>query len=202
MNSRDHWEKIYETKTPDQCSWTEDIPQTSLEFIHELNLPKTARIIDIGGGDSKLLDHLVAAGYQNITVLDISENAIARARTRLGKKSDSINWVRTDITEFNTTEKFDCWHDRATFHFLTTDEQVEKYLTIARKTIRGYMVLATFSDSGPDKCSGLFIKKYGEADLQNQLSDGFEKIVCKTEDHLTPFGTKQNFIFCSFRRTN
>jgi hypothetical protein len=195
-----HWEKVYETKTPEQVSWTQTVPQTSLDFIHGFGLSKNAAIIDIGGGDSNLVDFLLEDGFQNITVLDISVTAIEKAKTRLGQKSDLIKWVVSDITEFQTEEHFDLWHDRATFHFLTNDSQIAAYLAVAGETINNYMVIGTFSEKGPDKCSGLPIKQYTERQLQTRLNKDFEKIRCIHEDHITPFQTKQNFLFCSFKR--
>jgi 2-polyprenyl-3-methyl-5-hydroxy-6-metoxy-1,4-benzoquinol methylase len=200
MNVRDHWEKIYQTRAPEQNSWTQNIPQSSLVLIGNLNLPKTARIIDVGGGDSKLVDFLIEDGYRDITVLDISSVSLDKAKARLGEKAKEIKWIRADITEFEPSVKYDCWHDRATFHFLTTPSQIENYIETAGKAIGGYMILSTFSDRGPDQCSGLVVKKYSEQELQRHLAKGFRKIECKTEDHHTPSGNIQNFIFCSFKR--
>lgn len=199
-NAKKHWETVYETKNPDQVSWTQAVPKTSLDFIHSFGLPKTARIIDIGGGDSKLADYLLDEGYENITVLDISATALEKAKIRLGEKSKKINWVVSDITEFKPENKFDVWHDRATFHFLTSAEQVAKYMDIARRSVTGFMMIGTFSTTGPSKCSGLEIKQYSEETLTEELKNGFDKIKCITEDHLTPFDSKQNFLFCSFKK--
>lgn len=197
---REHWDRIYTTKQPHEVSWTQELPKTSLEFVHSFSLSKTAAIIDVGGGDSKFVDYLLAEGYENVTVLDISEKAIERAKARLGDKAISVNWIVSDVTEFRPSVKYDVWHDRATFHFLTTNDQIKIYLATARQAITNYLVLGTFSDQGPKKCSGLDIHQYTEEELQRQLSDGFKKIKCITEDHSTPFNTKQNFLFCSFRR--
>lgn len=197
-NQKAHWDDVYRHKTPEQVSWTQAVPQTSLDFIQGFSLPKSASIIDIGGGDSKLVDFLLQEGYQNITVLDISEAAIKKAKARLGNQSKPINWVVSDITEFKTDKHFDLWHDRATFHFLTSQSQIAAYLQIAGKTINSYMVIGTFSENGPEKCSGLPIKQYTEEQLQNQLIKDFKKIRCIKEDHVTPFQTRQNFLFCSF----
>ncbi len=197
---KEHWDTVYATKQPNEVSWTQEVPETSLNFIHSFNLPKTASIIDVGGGDSKLVDYLLEEGYENITVLDISEKALEKAKARLGSKSNKVNWVASDITEFQPGTTYDVWHDRATFHFLTTDEQIVKYLDIARKAINGYLAIGTFSENGPKKCSGLEIKQYNEPQLQEQLANGFQKIRCITEDHITPFNTAQNFLFCSFKR--
>jgi len=195
-----HWETVYKTKNPDQVSWTQEKPKTSLDFIHSFGLEKTAKIIDIGGGDSKLADYLLDEGYENITVLDISANALEKAQNRLGHRADKINWVVSDITKFEPNTTYDIWHDRATFHFLTTTEQVAKYMDKARKSVNGYLTIGTFSENGPKKCSGLEIKQYNEQELTSKLENGFEKLKCITEDHLTPFNTIQNFLFCSFKR--
>ncbi len=198
--AQNHWDTVYKTKNPDQVSWTQDVPKTSLDFIHSFGLTKTAKIIDVGGGDSKLVDYLLDEGFENITVLDISTQALDKAKKRLGDKAEKINWVVSDITEFHPDTTFDVWHDRATFHFLTTGEQIEKYLDIARNSVSGFLTIGTFSDNGPEKCSGLQIKQYSEEKLTAELQNGFDKIRCITEDHTTPFNTKQNFLFCSFKK--
>lgn len=161
-------------------------------------------MIDIGGGDSLLADHLLSKGFTDITVLDISEAAINRAKQRLGKDADKINWIVSDIKELNTNKKFDCWHDRAAFHFLTLDSQVEKYLHVAQKSIseKGKMIVGTFSTNGPEKCSGLPVKQYSEQSLSTTFKKWFEKIRCITVDHITPSKAVQNFLFCSFKKLN
>lgn len=199
--TKQHWENVYETKNPDQVSWTQDIPETSLNFIHSFGLEKQAKIIDIGGGDSKLVDFLIDEGFENVTVLDISAKALEKAKQRLGEKANKVNWVVSDITEFEPATTFDVWHDRATFHFLTTADQISKYLSTARKAVTSYLTIGTFSTNGPEKCSGLQIKQYDEETLTNELENGFSKIRCVTEDHKTPFNTSQNFLFCSFKRS-
>lgn len=198
---KQHWDKVYSTKQPNEVSWTQETPKTSLDFIHSYNLPKSASIIDVGGGDSKLVDYLLEEGFENLTVLDISDKALERAKARLGDKADKVKWIASDITEFKPEAKYDVWHDRATFHFLTTTEQIVTYLSTARSAINGYLTIGTFSDKGPKKCSGLEIKQYTEPELETQLSTGFEKIRCITEDHITPFNTTQNFLFCSFKKS-
>ena len=197
---KEHWNMVYATKQSEEVSWTQEVPKTSLDFIHSYNLPKTAAIIDIGGGDSKLVDYLIDEGFENVTVLDISDKALDKAKVRLGEKSKKVKWIAADITEFQPDTNYDVWHDRATFHFLTTAEQIARYLDIARRAIRGYLTIGTFTENGPKKCSGLEIKQYTETQLQTQLADGFQKIRCITEDHITPFNTAQNFLFCSFKR--
>ena len=201
---QNHWDKIYSTKQPNEVSWTQDIPKTSLDFIHNANLDKQASIIDIGGGDSKLVDFLLDEGYENISVLDISEQALIRAKLRLGDKASKVNWIVSNISDFHPTTSFDFWHDRAAFHFLTTKPEVVKYLSTARQAVNenGFVTIGTFSKDGPKKCSGLDIKQYSEETLTSELENGFEKIKCVIEDHTTPFNTTQNFLFCSFKRAD
>jgi len=200
LDRKKHWETVYETKNPDQVSWTQETPKTSLEFIHSFGLIKTAKIIDIGGGDSKLVDYLLDEGFVNITVLDISAKSLEKAKNRLGEKANKVNWIVSDITEFEPNMTFDVWHDRATFHFLTKTDQIKKYMKIARNSVSGFLTIGTFSKNGPEKCSGLEIKQYNEEQLTTELKNGFDKIKCVTKDHLTPFKTTQNFLFCSFKR--
>lgn len=199
-DKKQHWEKIYLTKQPNEVSWTQEVPRTSLDFIHSFRVSKQASIIDIGGGDSKLVDFLLNEGFEDITVLDISESALNRTKQRLGQRAAKVKWVVSDITEFQPPQVYAVWHDRATFHFLTTESQITKYLDVARGSVGQFMAIGTFSDNGPAKCSGLEIKQYNEHQLQSQLSNGFSKIKCITEDHVTPFNTTQNFLFCSFKR--
>ena len=199
--SQNHWETIYRTKQPNEVSWTQDVPTTSLEFIHQFNTPKNAKIIDVGGGDSKLVDHLLDEGYQDVTVLDISEAAIDRAKARLGKRSQQVNWIISDVLNFHPKVKYDLWHDRAAFHFQTSPETVYAYLHIAEEAVAGKMIVATFSTDGPKKCSGLEIKQYNEDSLGHLFEQAhFHKLGCKREDHLTPSGGVQNFVFCSFEK--
>ena len=200
LDRKKHWETVYETKNPDQVSWTQETSKTSLEFIHSFGLKKTAKIIDIGGGDSKLVDDLLDEGFENITILDISAKSMEKAKDRLGEKANKVNWIVSDVTEFEPNMTFDFWHDRATFHFLTTTEEIKKYLKTARKSVNGFLTIGTFSKNGPKKCSGLEIKQYNEDELTLELKNGFDKINCVTEDHITPFNTTQNFLFCSFER--
>jgi 2-polyprenyl-3-methyl-5-hydroxy-6-metoxy-1,4-benzoquinol methylase len=197
---KEHWETVYEIKSPAQVSWTQEKPITSLDFIHSFGLPKSAKIIDVGGGDSKLVDFLLEAGFENVSVLDISAKSLEKAKLRLGEKAKRVNWIVIDIIDFQPNTIYDVWHDRAAFHFLTSPDQVNKYLETAKKFVRGFLIIGTFSENGPKKCSGLEIKQYDENELSMKLKDGFDKIKCITEDHITPFDTKQNFLFCSFRR--
>ena len=199
-NKKSHWEHIYDVKTPEEVSWTQEKPETSLNFIHSFGMDKTAKIIDIGGGDSKLVDFLLEEGYENISVLDISANALERAKNRLGNKAEKVTWIVADITEFEPTEQYDIWHDRAVFHFLTEENDIKKYQDLVAKAVKEKMVIGTFSTNGPLKCSGLEIKQNDETSLTSTFKNNFEKIDCFTIDHKTPFDTIQNFIFCSFNR--
>ena len=149
-----------------------------------------------------LVDYLLDEGFENISVLDISATAIEKAKQRLGAKAAKVNWIVSDVTEFHPSSTYDCWHDRATFHFLITTADINTYLTTARQAVTGFMAIGTFSDKGPKKCSMLDVHQYTEDELQQQLTDGFEKLKCVTVDHTTPFNTTQNFLFCSFKRQN
>mgnify|MGYP003150415279 CR=1 FL=1 len=149
QDRKNHWETVYKTKNPEEVSWTQNVPQTSLNFIHSFGLDKTSTIIDVGGGDSKLVDFLLDEGFENITVLDISGKAIERAKKRLGDKALKVHWIECDITDFEPEETYDVWHDRAAFHFLTSSDQIEKYKALTMKAVKGYMVLGTFSENGP-----------------------------------------------------
>jgi len=202
FDRKKHWEEIYRTKKLSEVSWFQPTPETSLDFFKHFDLPIYAKIIDIGGGDSFLVNHLLAMGYQDITVLDISEAAIDRAKQRLGAKAESVKWMIADVAAFSPTEKYDFWHDRAAFHFLTDEQEISNYLETAKKNINsnGILVIGTFSEQGPKKCSGIEIKQYSEITMTERMSPFFEKIKCLTVDHKTPFDTIQNFVFCSFRK--
>jgi 2-polyprenyl-3-methyl-5-hydroxy-6-metoxy-1,4-benzoquinol methylase len=199
---KEHWNKVYENKKATEVSWYEPMPETSLDYITDCKLEKDAAIIDIGGGDSFLAEFLIGRGFTDITVVDISENAINRAKDRLGEKADDITWVIGDAAEFEPQRQYDLWHDRAAFHFLTEDAQVEKYMQNVQKAVKpgGYVVMGTFSETGPTKCSGIEIRQYSINDMQQLFADGFTTMSCKNIDHETPSGGKQNFTFCSFRK--
>lgn len=199
---KNHWEHIYNTKQPNQVSWTQEVPTISINFVKQLQISKNASIIDVGGGDSKFVDYLLAEGYTNISVLDISEAAINRAKSRLGDKAINVNWIVGDILAFNPTGRYDLWHDRAAFHFQTDISSISKYIDIVNKSVTGKIIIGTFSVDGPTKCSGLDIKQYEETSLKNEFENAqFKNIECKREDHITPSGSVQNFIFCAFEKT-
>ena len=201
-NNKEHWEKIFISNKENEVSWFQEYPKTSVEFFDLFKLPLDANLIDIGGGDSHLVDVFIEKWYKNIYVLDISVNAIEKTQKRLGTNADKVHWIVSDILDFKPSVKFDFWHDRAAFHFLTSEEHINKYVAIAEESINkgGYLILGTFSESGPDKCSGLEIRQYNAARMSARFEKSFERIKCIEVQHATPFNTIQNFLFCSFKR--
>jgi 2-polyprenyl-3-methyl-5-hydroxy-6-metoxy-1,4-benzoquinol methylase len=197
-----HWENIYQTKDFKEVSWYQPVPATSLEFLKQSGVSTTSKVIDIGGGDSLFVDNLLDLGYQDITVLDISETAIEKAKQRLGDRAERVKWIVADAATFKPTEKYDFWHDRAAFHFLTKEKEITNYIDTVQKNINpaGILVIGTFSEQGPKRCSGIEIKQYSEETITGRLKKFFERIKCITVDHKTPSDTIQNFLFCSFRR--
>jgi trans-aconitate methyltransferase len=154
----------------------------------------------VGGGDSKLVDYLLAEGYENLTVLDLSANAIERAKQRLGpEQAAKVTWLVTDVLDFQPEQAYDLWHDRATFHFLTAPEAIQQYQQLVQKAVKKYMVMGTFSDQGPDKCSGLPVRQYSAGQLTALFAPEFRKIRCEHAEHRTPSGQPQAFLFCSFK---
>ncbi|WP_289053978.1 class I SAM-dependent methyltransferase [Carboxylicivirga marina] len=202
FDRKKHWDKVYETKNVDEVSWYQPVPETSLNFLKQFNVSLSASIIDIGGGDSFLVDHLLDLGYRDVTVLDISANAIERAKKRLGNKADRVKWIVADAASFVPSQSYDFWHDRAAFHFLTEADDIANYLNTAQAslTANGVLVIGTFSEQGPNKCSGINIKQYSEVSMTKHLSAYFEKIKCIEVEHQTPFDTVQSFVFCSFKK--
>ena len=202
MPQKQHWEKVFETKADSEKSWFQPFPETSVQFIKDLNIPKDAAIIDVGGGDSYLADVLLQEGYKDITVLDISAKALQNARKRLGKKANRIKWVESDVLNFHPEKKYDCWHDRAVFHFVTDKKDITAYKKQIAGSVKdeGKLIVGTFSEKGPEKCSGLPVHRYSQQQLTNALSQNFKKIKCIEEIHQTPFNTSQSFTFCSFQK--
>jgi ubiquinone/menaquinone biosynthesis C-methylase UbiE len=199
---KEHWEKIHQTKTLTDVSWYQPIPSTSIDLILEHAIPKNAKIIDVGGGDSLLADHLLNLGFTQITVLDISEAALNKAKLRLGNRAELVKWIVADVATFETNEKYDVWHDRAAFHFFTTTTDTSSYLKVVKKNLKpnGLLIVGTFSETGPNKCSGIEVHRYSENSLSQLFGEFFIKLKCFTIDHLTPFNTTQNFLFCCFRK--
>ena len=197
-----HWENIYQTKDLKDVSWYQPTPTTSLDFLKEFNIPTNAKIIDIGGGDSFLVDHLLDLGYTDITVLDISASSLDRAKQRLGDRATIVKWIVADAATFKPIEQYDFWHDRAAFHFLTDDQEITNYIDTIQNSIKptGVLIIGTFSEQGPKKCSGIEIKQYSETTMTDRLKKIFAKVKCITVDHKTPSDAIQNFIFCSFKK--
>jgi uncharacterized UPF0146 family protein len=196
--NQQHWETIYQTKTPNEVSWTQKIPTISLQLIAKTGVNKHEPIIDVGGGDSNLVDYLLKDGYTNITVLDISASALERAKKRLGADAHKVKWIVEDITHFNPSQTYSVWHDRAAFHFLTQPSEVNKYIENVSTYVSSHLILGTFSVNGPLKCSGLPITQYSQESMLPLFNHSFQSKGCITDDHITPFGTQQNFLFCSF----
>lgn len=204
MDIKEHWDNVFATKTPSEVSWTQETPNTAIAYLENLQVPKNANIIEIGGGESNFCEILLDKGYKNIWVLDISEVALQKVKTRLGEKAKRIHWVASDITDFKTNIKFDFWYDRAVFHFLTSSETINTYVNLVSSSIvdNGNFLLGTFSENGPLKCSGLAITQYSETNMKSLFLENFEPLHCFKEQHQTPFATIQEFQFCGFKKLN
>mgnify|MGYP002713015709 CR=1 FL=1 len=202
INRKQHWENVYTTKNDGEVSWYQEKPTTSLKVITNLNLTKEANCIDIGGGNSNLIGELQNQDYSNLSVLDISEKALERTKTKLGKKANLVNWIVSDIINFKPKLLFDVWHDRAVFHFLTKPEDITNYVKLVGASIKtnGYFILATFSKTGPLKCSGLDISQYNKEELIELFKENFKLVNSFEEVHQTPFNTEQNFIYAVFQK--
>ena len=199
---KSYWENLYAEKDPGSVSWQQSHPQHSLSLVQDTGIGNTASIIDVGGGTSTLADHLLEAGYRDITVLDISRTAIRQAQERLGDRSQQVTWIEDDITCYSPARKFDIWHDRAVFHFLTNDHDRACYLETLLKALKphGQVIIATFSHSGPDQCSGLDVVRYSPQALNQALGLKLRLVETFTEEHHTPNGGVQQFIYCRFLR--
>lgn len=198
-----HWEKVYQTKNFTEVGWYQKIPTLSLSFFEEMEVSKNAQVIDVGGGDSYLVDHLLQLGYAHLHVLDISGKAIEKAKDRLGENASKVTWFQSDVLRFEPQVKLDVWHDRAAFHFLLDQQEIEKYVQIAHKSLseNGLLFIGTFSDAGPTHCSGLPVTQYSMEKLTQVFSLYFQKINCFHTDHITPSGVKQHYTFCSFKKS-
>ncbi len=202
FNRKDHWEQVYSEKESTEVSWYQQHPQRSLDLIKATGLDFSAAIIDVGGGASKLADFILAAGYINLSVLDISHGAIEHARFRLGDCAEKITWLEQDITEFTSDVLFDIWHDRAVFHFLTEANDQTSYVRAMSRVLKpgANAIIATFDLDGPEKCSGLEVARYSPETMSDVLGDAFQLIETSTEKHITPSGSSQNFVYCRFTR--
>jgi 2-polyprenyl-3-methyl-5-hydroxy-6-metoxy-1,4-benzoquinol methylase len=202
MDAKVHWEKIYTTKAPDQVSWYRPHLETSLAFIKSATGDRMASIIDVGGGESTLIDDLLEQGFQNITVLDVSQAAIDVNKARLGEKATGVKWIVADITQVELEPRaYDVWHDRAVFHFLTAQEQRTAYVRQVARSVKsgGYVIVSTFGPGGPTKCSGLDVVRYDADSLHDEFGARFRLVESSMEVHQTPFGTTQQFLYCYCR---
>jgi len=202
MDASLHWEKIYTTKAPDAVSWYRSHLERSLGLIESASPDRSARIIDVGGGASTLVDDLVARGYRNLTILDVSQTALDVTKARLGESAKQIDWICADITRAELpAQAFDVWHDRAVFHFLTAEEQRAAYVRLAARAVRpgGHVIVSTFGPEGPLKCSGLEVARYDAESLHHEFGRRFSLIQSSKELHQTPFGTTQQFLYCYCR---
>lgn len=199
---KQHWEKVYNEKSPLEVSWYQKEPALSLKLIDHCQPAKSRAVIDVGGGASVLVDKLLEQGFEQLAVLDISSKALEVAKRRLGKKADTVEWFASDITEFVAPHPFALWHDRAVFHFLTEAADRQKYVSSLKAALPtgAYLILAAFALDGPTMCSGLNIVQYDAAKLSRELGDEFELVEEDSETHLTPSGGQQRFGYFRFVR--
>ena len=200
---KNHWENIYQSKPANQVSWFQPHLAKSLESIASTRIDKEARIIDVGGGASALVDDLMEKGFKNITVVDISSEALKVSKGRLGDRAGNVQWIEGNVTQVSLTPNYyDLWHDRAVFHFLVSPEDRRKYIESLTKSLKfkGYLLMATFGPNGPLKCSGLEIVRYSSGSLQKELGDAFHLEKEAIEIHKTPFDTAQEFLYCLFQK--
>ncbi|MCK9189122.1 class I SAM-dependent methyltransferase [Acidithiobacillus sp.] len=204
MQSKEHWERAYSTKAVDAVSWYQQHADHSLRLIEATGVSHTSSIIDVGGGASTLVDDLLAKSYQNITVLDLSAAALHSAKERLGARAGSVTWLESDITRTELPlHAYDVWHDRAVFHFLTAPEERHAYVQTVLRSVKpgGHVIVATFAEDGPLQCSGLPVMRYSATQLHAEFGEAFTLISHEREAHHTPFGTTQQFTYCSCRKS-
>ncbi|MGY3479459.1 class I SAM-dependent methyltransferase [Bradyrhizobium ottawaense] len=199
-----HWDNVYATKGEAEVSWFQDSPTISRDMIRAANPDRDAAIIDIGGGASRLVDALLQDGYRDLTVLDLSANALDAAKTRIGRASSAVDWIVADATTWRPARTYDVWHDRAAFHFLIDPHDRDAYVQRLRSAIApgGQIIIATFAPDGPEKCSGLPVQRHDSASLAAELGPDFELVETRRETHHTPWGSTQAFQFSRFRKRN
>lgn len=203
MDTQSHWQEIYGTKPPDEQTWYQESPEASLELIERHADSREARVIDAGGGCSTLVDHLLARGTYDVTVLDIAPAALEAAKRRLGERADEVEWVVADLTESLALEQtFDVWHDRAVFHFLTDEADRRRYVENLEGHVPegGVAIISTFAPDGPESCSGLSVRRYAPAELASYLGEGWQLLEPERELHQTPWGGEQAFAYAALRR--
>lgn len=203
-DSKEHWEDVWSRKKSNEVSWYQLEPKTSVELILSTNPSKDDSIIDVGGGDSRLVDKLLELDFRDITVLDISAKALEQAKERLGKKAQMVKWIECDVRKFDSDVQYNIWHDRALLHFLTSDEELKNYVELTKRHVKkgGFLIISSFSTKGPMMCSGLDTKQYSEESMKKLFSDGFEHFKSFEEDHITPFGKSQTFTCSVFRKSS
>lgn len=202
MDAKTHWDTVYTQKAPDAVSWYRPHLETSLALIARAAGNKSASIIDVGGGESTLVDDLLARGFQNITVLDVSQVAIEAAKKRLGELAERVHWLVADITQAELQPRaYEVWHDRAVFHFLPASQDRVAYVRQVARSVKpgGHVIVSTFGLQGPAKCSGLDVVRYDAESLQKEFGTTFRLVESSTELHKTPFGTTQQFLYCCFK---
>jgi len=202
FDRKSHWENVYDNKTPQEVSWYQLEPKISLELIASIGMDHMSKLIDVGGGSSVLVDKLLAQGFKDLTVLDVSLKALDYAKERLGTRAGVVEWIEADVTDFEPPQKYDVWHDRAVFHFLTSDDDRKRYVQNMSKALNpgGHVIIAAFSIDGPLKCSGLDVERYSPDKLKNELGNHFEFFKSVEEVHKTPFSSEQKFTYCCFRK--
>lgn len=199
MDSKSHWEKVYQTKHPDEVSWYRPHLDVSLQLIEEAAPNRDAQVVDVGGGESTLVDDLLARGYRSLSVLDVSSTALAVAKERLGETADKVNWLCGDVTTFVfARQHYDMWHDRAVFHFLTQEKDRVAYVRQVAHAVRpgGHVIVATFGPEGPTQCSGLDVVRYDPDALHQEFGQKFQLVKHLMELHQTPGGAIQQFTYC------
>src|SRR6202158_1558720 len=199
-----HWETVYTTKGENEVSWFQENPAPSLELIDLVGSASASAIVDIGGGASRLVDSLVARGFNRVTVLDISEAALEATRARLDQRASQVQWIVADVTKWCPMQTFDVWHDRAAFHFLTESADKAAYVSRLKAAVKpgGCVIIGTFAPDGPERCSGLPVNRYDAASLAAELGKGFRLIDARRHEHATPWGAIQPFQFCVFQRSD
>lgn len=199
MDNQKHWETVYTTKSTDNVSWFQEHATRSLEIIRSIGAHPDSNIIDVGAGASTLIDDLLAEGFRNLSVLDLSASALAVAKTRLGAKGDLVRWIVGDIRNVELPQQaYDIWHDRAVFHFLTDPDDRMAYVRQVMRSVKpgGHVIVATFAPDGPEQCSGLPVARYAPGELHGQFGPNFELLEHASEEHKTPWGTVQRFVYC------
>ena len=205
MQPKHHWEKVYETKSANTVSWFQEHAEQSLRLIRETGVPLTASIIDVGGGASTLVDDLLEAGYHSLTVLDLSGAALAAAQKRLGSQAKSVRWIEANMTNAELpAHAYDVWHDRAVFHFLISAADRHAYVEAVLRAVKpgGHVIVATFAEDGPTQCSGLPVMRYSAGDLHAEFGSPFTLLRHEKEEHHTPTGNVQKFVYCYCRKEN